>query len=430
MTVKKNATLSASQRLQKKMTVLLIAAIGIFLLFPSNSLASRPNWYKGNLHAHSQWSDGDVYPEMVAKIYKDRGYNFLCISDHNRLSQGIKWYNVKETYGGEKAFDKYLAQFGDDWVERRDANGVLSVRLKPLNEFRCLFEETGKFLLIQAEEITDKVHLNAINLSEVIMPQGGGTLTEVLQNNIDASLRQGKKTGQEPLVMINHPTYQWALTAEDILPVNNASFLEIHNGYPGVPNYGDKLHASTERIWDILLAKRLSLPQGEIIYGIASDDAHNYLDFGPDKANPGRGWIMVRANYLTPESITKAMKAGSFYASSGVTLKDIAFDGKTLRIEIQAEPNVAYTTQFIGTLKGYDPASKPVVDANGVEIHTTRIYSSDIGRVLAEVKGAAATYSLTGNELYVRAKVISNKAKENPYAAGDVEVAWIQPVKQ
>ena len=58
----------------------------------------------------------------------------------------------------------------------------------------------------------------------------------------------------------------------------------------------------------------------------------------------------------------------------------------------------------------------------------TRIYSADIGAVLAEVRGPRAEYNFHGDELYVRAKVTSTKPKANPYAIGEVEAAWVQPV--
>jgi len=64
------------------------------------------------------------------------------------------------------------------------------VRLKPLSECRCLFEQPGRFLLIPSEEITDKAHLNGINLVEVIPPQGGATMADLLQNNVAAVLAQ------------------------------------------------------------------------------------------------------------------------------------------------------------------------------------------------------------------------------------------------
>jgi hypothetical protein len=46
--------------------------------------------------------------------------------------------------------------------------------------------------------------------------------------------------------------------------------------------------------------------------GIATDDSHEY--HGKPGSRPGRGWVMVRARYLTPEHLILAMKAGDFYA--------------------------------------------------------------------------------------------------------------------
>ena len=62
------------------------------------------HWWKGNLHTHSFWSDGDDFPEMVVQWYKDHGYNFLALSDHNVLSQGQRWMVV--TDNRQAAFDE------------------------------------------------------------------------------------------------------------------------------------------------------------------------------------------------------------------------------------------------------------------------------------------------------------------------------------
>ena len=58
----------------------------------------------------------------------------------------------------------------------------------------------------------------------------------------------------------------------------------------------------------------------------------------------------------------------------------------------------------------------------------TRRYSEAIGTVLLEIEGTEATYEFAGDELYVRAKIVSDKLHPNPFAEGDVEVAWVQPV--
>ena len=43
-------------------------------------------WQKGNLHTHSFWSDGDDFPEMIIKWYKDNDYQFIALSDHNTIA--------------------------------------------------------------------------------------------------------------------------------------------------------------------------------------------------------------------------------------------------------------------------------------------------------------------------------------------------------
>jgi len=226
------------------------------------------------------------------------------------------------------------------------------------------------------------------------------------------------------------------LTAEDLM-AQEAGFFEVYNG-GGTSNntFGDEIRPSQERMWDIILTKRLAELDLPIMYGIATDDTHNYTGSGPDKALPGRCWTMVRADFLTPESIIKAMKAGNFYASSGVDLDDIQFDGATLKIDIKTKPGVFYTTEFIGTRKGYDPSSQPVLDENGEPyldndgnpLRITRNYSDDIGQIFKTVKGPSASYTLSGNEIYVRATVRSDRLKPNYHVAGEYEVAWTQPV--
>ena len=44
------------------------------------------SWLKGNTHTHTTESDGDTSPELVARWYRDHGYDFLILSDHNTLT--------------------------------------------------------------------------------------------------------------------------------------------------------------------------------------------------------------------------------------------------------------------------------------------------------------------------------------------------------
>jgi hypothetical protein len=192
-----------------------------------------------------------------------------------------------------------------------------------------------------------------------------------------------------------------------------------------VRNYGDSLHASVERMWDIILTRRLAELGLPLAYGLASDDTHGYGALQVGKSTPGRGWIMVRARRLSWPDLHESISRGDFYSSTGVVLKDTRFERNRLTIDIAERAGISYRTQFIGTLAGYDTTSK----APATQAAVTRVYSDDIGKVLSEQSGLHAEYKMTGREIYVRAKVISTAPHPNPFAAGDVEVAWVQPVR-
>jgi hypothetical protein len=413
---------------------LILAAVSFFtcqILDAADETSAR--WWKGNLHTHSFWSDGDDFPEMIVEWYKGEGYDFLAISDHNVIHDPERWLALGTNEVRHAAAGKYLARFGTNWVEQRGEDPKREVRLKRLAEYRAKFEKPGGFLLMESEEISDKfeslpVHMNAHNIREKIPPQGGKSVLEVMQNNMNAVLEQSKTNGQPVLAHLNHPNFGWGVTAEDLAAVRGERFFEVYNGHPSVHNEGDTNHASTDLIWDVALALRFSSAEAESLYAVAVDDAHHYHKHGVGNSNGGRGWVMVRAQSLTPESLIKAMERGDFYASSGVVLRDVRRLGRKLVVQIQPEPGVKYLTQFIGTPRGFDTKSEPVKGSDGKELVTTRRYSTEVGQVFAEVTGTKASYEFKGNELYVRAKIISSKKKANPSSAGEKETAWTQPV--
>ncbi|HXD86083.1 MAG TPA: hypothetical protein VN641_06300 [Urbifossiella sp.] len=401
---------------------------------PPLPLADAPaRYWKGNLHTHTLWSDGDDFPEMIADWYKQHGYDFLALTDHNLLAEGEKWVPADSTPLRRRALSKYSSRFGERWVETREQAGKKQVRLKPLAEFRSLLEVPGKFLLIPAEEITTSfakrpIHMNGINLRDAVKPIPGKDVLETITVNLRQVADQRKKSGRVMIAFLNHPNFGWGVRAEELLLSDELHYFEVFNGHPGVRNYGDKLHASTERVWDIALALRLGKHQLPIVYGMATDDAHGYHEWGVGKVNPGRGFVMVRAPYPTAEAIVKGIEAGDFYPSTGVRFDSIARVGDEVQLSIRSEPGVSYRTQFIATMKDANLDSREQVDADGKQLPVTNVYSTEIGRVVAEVAGTSASYRFTGKELYVRAKVTSTKPHPNPYAKGDVEVAWTQPI--
>ncbi|HUH11881.1 MAG TPA: hypothetical protein VMK65_02180, partial [Longimicrobiales bacterium] len=169
--------------------------------------------------------------------------------------------------------------------------------------------------------------------------------------------------------------------------------LEIFNGHPQVHNHGAGGQPGMEEIWDMLLS------DGMRMYGIAVDDAHHFREFRRDLANPGRGWVAVKAAELAPLPLLEALEAGRFYASSGVELEDVMVSASRLEIHVRPQGDFRYTTQFIGSG----------------------------GRVLTETHGTHAVFDLAVHGAAVA------RADETPSVRARVvdsggAVAWVQPV--
>ena len=379
---------------------------------PSSALIgeeSDKQWYKGNLHTHSFWSDGDDFPEMIMQWYRDHDYQFVGLSDHNTLQEGEKWTKVSNNLLREETFQKYQKAFESDWVESKTDTAGTFVKLKTLDEYRSRFEKEEEFLILKSEEITDSydgkpVHMNATNIKSRIEPRHGNSMVEVLQNNINAVLEQREATGQPMFPHINHPNFGWAMTAEDLKQLKGERFFEVYNGHPAVHNYGDSARLGTEAMWDIINHHYLKNDQ-ELMLGLATDDSHNYHTFGPQYSNTGRGWVMVSSEELSPEALIRNLEAGNFYASTGVSLIKFGLRQNEYIVEVSPEPNVQYQIQIMVWLEGDEQAT-----------------------LMEPVSANKNTYQLSGRELFIRAKITSDRLQENPFQAGDYESAWTQPV--
>ncbi|MBU7003944.1 MAG: hypothetical protein HXS50_00155, partial [Theionarchaea archaeon] len=52
----------------------------------ANPFKKRGKWFRGNIHTHTTESDGRLSPSEVSEFYRSRGYDFLCLTDHNTVS--------------------------------------------------------------------------------------------------------------------------------------------------------------------------------------------------------------------------------------------------------------------------------------------------------------------------------------------------------
>ncbi|MFW6195605.1 MAG: PHP domain-containing protein, partial [Chloroflexota bacterium] len=253
-------------------------------------------WLKGNLHTHTTNSDGDTEPEHVAEWYHEHAYDFLVLSDHNHLT-------ILDAGPEEKA----------RWP-----------LLIPGEEVTAAFEERP-------------VHIGGIGVGHLVEPQTGDSVADTIQRNVQAVRAVGG------LPTINHPNYKWAIGERDIAAVEGAWGLEVYNGHHRTNDAGGGGQPGTLALWDRLLSR------GKRIFGVAVDDAHHFHgEFGPRRANPGRGWVMVEAEDASENALLAAMSEGRFYGSSGVTLAEVHARGGELAISIEPEDDYTYTTVFTG----------------------------------------------------------------------------------
>lgn len=375
----------------------------------SENRAVSQQWYKGNLHTHSYWSDGDEFPEVILDWYKSEGYQFIALSDHNTVATEEKWITISEDSLSQNTFQRYLEKYGTDWVVHKKDSGRTKVKLKTYDEYKNHSEETGKFLVIPSEEITDEfegkpLHMNATNIQAKIEPQGGSSVSQVLQNNIDQVLKQRQETGTPIMPHINHPNFGYGIHLNDMISLNGERFFEVYNGHPMVHNMGDSTHISTEGMWDLINISYLENKK-PIMYGLATDDSHHYHRSGNEWSNAGRGWVMVQADSLSAASLIAALETGNFYASTGVDLKEITHENNRLHIEIDREKGVDYTLTFIGLRKGKSKTEE-----------------------LMSVEGNSADFEITEDIIFVRCRITSSKLQSNSIESILYEMAWTQPV--
>jgi len=379
--------------------------------------ATAPRWLRGNTHTHTLWSDGDAPPETVIAWYVDHGYEFLVLSDHNLLQKGDRWFDVAE--GGRLTPAKVEAvaeRFGEAFPELREQDGRTQMRLRRLDELQAMFDRPDEFALIPGEEVTGsfrlaQIHVNALNVDETIDPIRAESVQATIQANLDAIAAWGRAKGRPVLAHLNHPNFRKSLGYRQLAEMRGERFFEVYNGHRSVENerVGDR--PSTEEMWDLALVARLhgGAGDGELLYGLATDDAHDHYETDAVSV-PGRGWVMVRCDAVDPDEIVRAMRRGDFHASSGVGLEDVRIEDGRLVVDIDTDEGVAYRTEFIGAVRSED-GEAPVAE------------------VLASTEADPAVYRFTGKELYVRARVTSSRPHPRPYAKGDLEMAWTQPVR-
>jgi hypothetical protein len=330
--------------------------------------AAGLGYLKGSTHVHTVHSgDSKTSVDEVVGWYVAHGYDFIVLTDHNRVSD----------YAGEAPLVVVRG------IELTHNPG--SCQPPPP-------EPDGKC----------RIHVNGIGLpAGAVSPAVDGRPPAIEWKNPTSSLRVDmyqaafdKTRELGGISQVNHPTWHWgvdgALLAE--LSRRGAVLVEVANMGFRTWSEGDDKHAGAEAVWDDALGR------GALVWGVASDDAHDYDDLADERQAagarvypPGGGWVMVRAE-RSPEAIRAALERGDFYSSTGVTLERAEVLDGALDVAVAAASPGRHQIAFVG--QG--------------------------GVVLDRLDGRSAKFSLDRlTRGYVRAVVTRE----------DGARAWVQPVR-
>lgn len=230
-------------------------------------------FWKGNLHTHTDHSDGAYSPEETCRRYRDNGYDFVAITDHF-----LERYNfpIVDTRAFRTAdFTTILgAELHTDHTEMGDPWHILAVGL-PLDFAQTPAEETAQQLAARA--------------------QAAGAY-----------------------VAVAHPHW-YGLTERDLDALGMVDAIEIYNGV--AIDHND--HADSWHMADVQLGR------GQRYLICATDDFHGTRQ----RHDFRRGWVMVKSEQLEPDALLAALKAGHYYASTGPEIHDIQIEpGKQLTV--------------------------------------------------------------------------------------------------
>jgi len=305
--------------------IALVAGVGPFL--------------KGQLHLHtSNSADSTTAPAEVVRWYAAHGYDFIVVTDHNRVTV-------------ERSPPSMLVIPGVELTQN-----VERCEPPPLPGLQCLLHVNALFVTPPAD-------------GRIPWPApADSSRLQIYRRALAATRRLGG------IAQLNHPNFHYAANPALITPLvlaDGLSLMEIANSsWDSNDIPAEKGHPSTEVMWDAVLTT------GATIFGTATDDAHHYNDAAAVGARgeatfPGDlGFVMVRAA-REPAAIRAALAAGDFYASTGVMLARVDRTGDRLEIEIAGSSPGAHRFTFIGTRGRVlaratgRRASFPLADAQG-----------------------------------------------------------------
>ena len=422
---------------------------------------SQPRWFKGNIHTHTHWSDGQDLPEVVVDEYKRRGYDFLSLTDHNILRDerlrfdgfGMNyaptdpapfkgetsfWKRVADHYAWPNLVDAHIQvakdRFGDDSVRIIETKDGKYVRMKTEKELQSQFAKAGKFLLIPGFEMTaPNIHVNLINVEKEFYLDDP-SMRDLIVKLYDYA-REFYADAKAPyLFTVNHPLWQYYNIQPSYLftrpGIRHIEILNNNTSWAYLPEAW-----TPERLWDIVNAYRAEHDE-PLLYATGTDDSHGVV-LGDYLAFHSRTHVL--ADRLEAGALFDAMNRGRSYISTGLEFAEITFDGKTLAVRLDPKLEGEYRIEFVGAKKDFDKTVKYLKTGNDDKNTPERVvecWSPEISQVLDVTSELEGSYTLKPDDLFVRAKAYRvgagcvNHGSAYALSPLSADSAWSQPYRQ
>lgn len=255
-------------------------------------------YFKANLHAHSNLSDGFLSPQELKDAYKAKGYSILSITDHNLA--------VDHSAMNEEGF---LLLTGAEYdISEEGKLPRHNSRYTKTYHINCIAKRPDLLWQPFANEQYREELLPYLEKAEVKnMPR----VYDV--EAINAIIARANEKGY--LVAYNHPN--WSLQDyTDYAGLKGLWGMEISN-------YGSTMMGYCDSDNSMVYRDLMNLTGG--IFPLSTDDCHRPRDVGG-------GWIMVGAEKLEYGSVIRALEKGDFYASTGPEIHSLTMEGPILRI--------------------------------------------------------------------------------------------------
>lgn len=276
-------------------------------------LPQSGDFYKANLHCHSDYSDGQLTPEELKRLYKGAGYSVLAITDH----EGI----FDHSYLNDDSFltiPGYERELNDE-THYDERYGWDSVRTTHL----CIYPKDPKQLKCVAAD-PEFVHpkfrwMHTPELKEKMEYIGEPFYFTPSVKDVNHIIAEANKNGF--LVTFNHP--EWSQQPYEVFSQYKGMFaMEVHNTGCTLSGFND----STSVFYDMMLRN------GNKLFCIAADDNHNDHPIDSPYSDSLGGWVMIKADELTHAAVINALEQGNFYSSTGPEIHELFIEDGAVHI--------------------------------------------------------------------------------------------------